>query len=171
MVKEEFKYSTPCKTVKTKAKIVVITNPYKAPILLPFIIQWWAKVTVIPEHNNNIVLYKGNSNGLIGSIPLGDQRAPNSNIGDIEPWKKVQKIAKKNKASLTINKPTPIFKPLCTAKVWLPWYVASHITSLNQKDIELTNVMSAIYKKFCPLTKPCIVKTPEVVSVKSEILV
>ena len=32
-------------------------------------------------------------------------------------WKNAQKIAKKNKASETINKATPIFKPLCTAVV------------------------------------------------------
>jgi len=31
--------------------------------------------------------------------------------------KKAQKIAKKNKASDTINRITPVFNPLCTAKV------------------------------------------------------
>lgn len=36
---------------------------------------------------------------------------------------------------------TPIFKPLCTAKVWLPKYVPSDIISLNQKDIlDTTNI-------------------------------
>jgi hypothetical protein len=38
-------------------------------------------------------------------------------------WKNVQNIAKKNKASDTINKPTPRFNPLWTARVWLPKYV------------------------------------------------
>jgi len=45
-------------------------------------------------------------------------------------------MAKKNKASETINNPTPIFNPLCTAKVWLPIYVPSAIISLNQNDID-----------------------------------
>jgi hypothetical protein len=53
-------------------------------------------------------------------------------------WKNVQNIAKKNKASLTINKPTPMFNPLCTARVWLPIYVPSAIISLNQNDIDNT---------------------------------
>jgi hypothetical protein len=39
-------------------------------------------VTVTPEDNKRIVFNKGNSNGLIGSIPLGGQLAPNSIIGD-----------------------------------------------------------------------------------------
>jgi hypothetical protein len=35
-------------------------------------------------------------------------------------WKNVQNMAKKNKASDTINKPTPMFNPLWTERVWLP---------------------------------------------------
>jgi hypothetical protein len=76
-----------------------------------------------PDDNKIIVFNKGNSNGLIPFIPNGGHWAPNSILGDNELWKKVQKIAKKNKASETINKPTPKFKPLCTAYVWLPKYV------------------------------------------------
>ena len=67
-----------------------------------------------------MVFNKGNSKGLIGSIPLGGQWAPNSIIGDNALWKKAQNIARKNKASETINKATPIFKPLCTDRVWFP---------------------------------------------------
>jgi hypothetical protein len=63
------------------------------------------------------VLSSGNSKGSIASIPIGGHIAPNSTAGDKALWKNVQKIAKKNKASDTINKPTPIFNPLCTAKV------------------------------------------------------
>ena len=90
------------------------------------------------------MLSKGSSKGLTASIPEGGQWAPSSTLGDNALWKKVQKIAKKNKASLTINKATPIFKPLCTARVWLPKYVASDMTSLNQKHIENTNETNAI---------------------------
>jgi hypothetical protein len=35
-------------------------------------------------------------------------------------WKKAQNIARKNKASDTINKATPRLRPLWTARVWLP---------------------------------------------------
>ena len=50
-------------------------------------------------------------------------------------------MAKKNKASDTINKPTPMFNPLCTAKVWLPLYVPSAIISLNQNDIDKIKIV------------------------------
>jgi hypothetical protein len=63
------------------------------------------------------VFNKGNSKGFIESIPKGGHLAPNSIVGDKALWKNAQKIAKKNKASDTINNPTPIFNPLCTANV------------------------------------------------------
>ena len=101
--------------------ITTVSNiPYNAPFLYPFINEWWAYVTAIPDVNNIIVLNKGNSKGLIDSIATGGHLAPNSIVGEIAPWKKVQNIAKKNKASDTINKATPIFKPFCTAEVWFP---------------------------------------------------
>jgi hypothetical protein len=56
-------------------------------------------------------------------------------------------MAKKKKASETINSATPMFKPLCTAKVWLPKYVPSEITSLNQNDILDTTAIKAKVKK------------------------
>lgn len=167
-MKPDTVYSTAWKTVKMKANITVKSNPYKAPLLFPCIKEWWAYVTVTPEDNSITVLSKGNSKGLTASIPLGGQWAPISIVGDNALWKKAQKIAKKNKASDTINKATPIFKPLCTASVWLPRYVASEITSRNQKDIEETKEKKAKYKKYCALLNPCIVKTPVVVRVKRE---
>ena len=112
---------------------------------------------------------KGSSNGLTESIPLGGHWAPISAAGDNALWKNVQKIAKKNNASLTINKATPIFRPLCTAKVWLPKYVASLITSLNQNDMEKITRSKAMYRKSCAKEKPCIVKTPDVVRAKRDI--
>lgn len=51
---------------------------------------------------------------------MGGQWAPISIVGDNALWKKDQKIAKKNNASDTINNATPIFRPLWTARVWLP---------------------------------------------------
>jgi len=46
--------------------------------------------------------------------------------------------------------------------------VASLITSLNQKDIEETTNNSAIKNTSWPEKKPCIVNTPDVVSVNRE---
>ena len=75
---------------------------------------------------------------------MGGHWAPISTLGDKALWKKVQKIAKKNKASDSINSATPIFKPLCTAKVWLPKYVPSDIISLNHRLIEYITEVKAI---------------------------
>ncbi len=58
--------------------------------------------------------------GLTPSIPKGGHCPPNSILGEMELWKKAQKIVKKKNTSETINKPTPKFKPLWTAYVWLP---------------------------------------------------
>jgi len=63
------------------------------------------------------VFNKGNSKGLIDSIPKGGHLAPNSTVGDKALWKNDQNMAKKNNASDAINKATPILIPLCTAKV------------------------------------------------------
>ena len=72
----------------------------------------------------------GNSKGSIASIPKGGHIAPSSTAGERALWKNVQNIAKKNKASLTINKPTPRFNPLCTERVWLPKYVKNYPTQV-----------------------------------------
>jgi hypothetical protein len=63
------------------------------------------------------VFNNGNSKGFIDCIPIGGQLAPNSTVGDNALWKNAQKMAKKNRASDAINRATPMFKPLCTAKV------------------------------------------------------
>lgn len=169
MVKEETVYSIPWKPVKISAKIIVATKPYKAPLLFPCIIEWWEYVTVTPEDSRITVLSKGNSNGLIASIPIGGHWAPNSTVGDNALWKKAQKIAKKNKASDAINSATPMFNPLWTASVWFPRYVPSLITSLHQSAMELISDIKAIVKKVLPWLNPCIVDTPLVVNVNKEI--
>jgi len=164
-------YSIPWKAVKIIASNTVLIKPYKAPFLFPCIKEWWAYVTVTPLDNNITVLSKGNSKGLIASIPIGGHWAPNSTVGDKALWKNAQNIAKKNKASLTIKRATPIFNPLCTANVWLPKYVASLMTSLNQNDIEETTKIKAKVKKYSAWLNPCIDNTPLVVNVNKDILV
>jgi len=59
---------------------------------------------------------------LIASIPNGGQWTANSTVGFKALWKYAQNIANKNKATLTINKPTPMFIPIYTTKVWLSKY-------------------------------------------------
>jgi hypothetical protein len=100
------------------------------------------------------VFIKGSSKGSIASIPIGGHIAPNSIAGERALWKNVQKIAKKNKASDTINRPTPIFNPLCTANVWLPIYVPSAIISRNQNDIDKTKDIILKSKLYSPYSKP-----------------
>lgn len=121
-----------------------------------------------PDANNITVLSKGNSNGLTDSTPLGGHWAPISTEGDRALWKNVQNMAKKKSASLTINKAIPMFKPLCTADVWLPKYVASQVTSLNQKHMDAISKIRAKKKKSCEDPTPCIVETPDVVRVSKE---
>ena len=110
--------------------------------------KWWPYVTVKPEPNRITVFNKGNSKGSMASIPIGGHIAPNSTLGDRALWKNAQNIARKNKASDTMNNPTPIFNPLCTAKVWLPIYVPSAIISLNHNDIDKTNEIILKIKLF-----------------------
>jgi hypothetical protein len=66
---------------------------------------------VAPLDNNITVFNKGNSKGFIGSIPIGGHWLPNSIVGVKALWKNAQNIAKKNKASETMNRTTPIFNP------------------------------------------------------------
>ena len=68
--------------MNTTAKSTVATNPYKVPLLFPWIKEWCAQVTVIPDDKSNTVLSKGNSKGFIASIPIGGHWAPNSTVGD-----------------------------------------------------------------------------------------
>ena len=85
--------------------------------LFPEKIAWCPYVTKAPLDNKIIVLNNGNEKVSNGIIPTGGHVDPNSTAGDKALWKKAQKIAKKNKASETMNKPTPIFKPRCTERV------------------------------------------------------
>jgi hypothetical protein len=116
-VNDDTEYSTPCNPVNTLANMIVYNSPYKALPLLPLIKKWCAYVTVKPEASKRTVFINGNSKGSMASIPIGGHIAPNSTAGERALWKNVQNIAKKNKASDTINKPTPMFNPLCTARV------------------------------------------------------
>ena len=162
-MKDETEYSTPWKPVNIIADITVKIKPYKAPDLFPCIKEWWAYVTVTPDANNNTVFNKGNSKGFIADIPIGGHIAPNSTVGDKALWKKVQNIAKKNNASDTINKATPILIPLWTAIVWLPKYVPSDMISRNQNDIEAITHISANIKKYSALLNKWKDNTPPVV--------
>ena len=114
---------------------------------------------------------KGNSKGLIESIPIGGHFAPSSIVGDNALWKNAQNIAKKNSASDSINKATPIFIPFCTANVWLPKYVPSDITSLNHNDIDNIKANKAKIKLFIAKLKFWKAKTALKVNVNKDKLV
>jgi hypothetical protein len=117
--KAENLYSSPCKAVKNKAKIRVIT---KGIIILELdslaIKLWWHQVKEAPEVNNIKVLAKGTSQGFNASIPLGGHIEPNSTLGANEEWKKAQNIEKKKNTSDITNNINPIFIPSCTRLVW-----------------------------------------------------
>lgn len=132
IVNELAKYSTDCKTVKNKASWIVNNKTFKKSDLSPLIMEWCDWVTVKPEDSNTDVFSKGSSKGSIACTPTGGHCIPNSTVGDSELWKYAQKIAIKNNVSETINKAIPMNKPLWTAIVWLPRYVASVVISLNQ---------------------------------------
>jgi len=66
-----------------------------------------------------------------------------------------------------MNKATPKFKPLCTARVWFPKYVPSDMTSLNQKIMAASKLSNAKSKKELASLKACIANTPVVVRVNS----
>lgn len=147
------------------------TVPFKAPLLFPCIKEWWAYVIVTPEDNKIIVLSKGNSKGLTDSMPIGGQWVPISTLGDTALWKYAQKIPKKKRASDIIKRATPIFKPLCTARVWDPKYVPSVIISLNQNDIDAIKLSNPTNKPYIANIKPWKLNTAVVVTVNREKLV
>lgn len=157
--------------MNTIASIIVNIKPYKDPDLVPCINEWWAYVTVTPDAKSSAVFNNGNSKGSIDDIPIGGQIAPNSTVGDKELWKNAQNIARKNKASDTINKPTPILIPLCTAKVWLPKYVPSEITSRNHKDIDNIKHIREKDKKYIEFSNKWKFKTADWVRENKLILV
>ncbi|CAG8655342.1 10220_t:CDS:2 [Acaulospora colombiana] len=70
------------------------------------------QVTVAPEESKRMVLSKGSSHGLIGSIPAGGQAQPSSTVGANAESKKAQNIEKKKQTSETINRMIPIVRPL-----------------------------------------------------------
>jgi hypothetical protein len=144
-------------------------KPLYALDLLPLIKEWWAYVTVNPEDNNTIVFSNGNSKESIDSIPKGGHIIPNSIEGERAVWKKVQKIATKNKTSDTINNPIPIVIPLWTAEVWFPKNVLSDIISRNQNDIDNINDIILKNKLIFPFSNKWKDKTIDIVTFNKDI--
>jgi hypothetical protein len=93
---------------------------------------------VAPEVNNIRVFNRGTSNGLKTSIPLGGQILPISIVGAKLAAKKAQKKAKKNITSEAMNKSIPYLNPNWTILVWYPSKVPSLITSLHQRNIQVS---------------------------------
>jgi hypothetical protein len=83
------------------------------------------------------VFKSGTANGFTASIPTGGHWQPSSIEGESDEWKKAQKKLKKKQISETMKRIIPIFNPLITFKVWIPWKVASLTISLNQAVIDV----------------------------------
>ena len=79
-----------------------------SPWRSPWISEWWAQVTVVPEHSRIIVLSSGKPQGLSTSMPLGGQcAADRSTAGKIALSKKAQNQARKNITSEAMNRIMP----------------------------------------------------------------
>jgi len=77
-------------------------------------------VTVTPEERSKMVLSRGILMGLKKITLWGGHACPNSGVGEILLWKKLQKNETKKKISEMMNKIIPVFSPFITKWVWLP---------------------------------------------------
>lgn len=115
------------------------------------------KVIVTPDNKRIKVFNKGISQGekMNGAMPTGGHCKPNSTVGDIDEWKKLQKKATKNITSEKINNNIETIKLLWIGKVWNPSKLLSRIISLNQ--IKSTQIAAIKQNKayMLPLWYPC----------------
>jgi len=101
----------------------------------PFIIEWCAQVTEIPEDNKIIVFNNGTFIASNGKIPIGGQQLPIVTSGANLTWKNAQKKDKKKKISEIINKIIPHRSPISTILECMPWKLPSCLTSFHHWNI------------------------------------
>lgn len=147
---------------------IVAINPIIEFFLSPETIAWWDQVRVAPEDNKIAVFSKGTSKGFNPEIPIGGHTHPTSTVGANELWKNAQKNEKKKHTSEIMKSNIPHRNPLCTIRVWWPWYEASLITSLHHTIITNKIKVKDIDANNCPLLYPCIQATVPVVNPKAE---
>jgi len=76
-------YSNAWNIVKIIPKITVDTRDRRDLVRFPFIISWWAHVTVTPDERRRIVLRRGTLMGLNELIWKGGHVCPSSSVGEI----------------------------------------------------------------------------------------
>jgi len=106
--------------------------------------MWCLTVIVTPEESRIAVFNSGTLIGFKGLTENGGHIKPDSIKGLSELWKNVQKKAKKNITSDTINRIIPIFNPAWTYLVWCPIIVLSRITSRHQAAETITIIPTEI---------------------------
>src|SRR5437763_13719621 len=91
-------YSYACTLVKVRPSKIVRISPSFRPWRSPWISEWCAQVTVVPEQSRIIVLSSGKPHGLSTVTPLGGQTPPTASTvaGKIEESKNAQNQARKN---------------------------------------------------------------------------
>lgn len=163
IVKFASMYSNPCSPVNTIASTIVSPVPTIAARRLPSISAWCAYVTVAPLESSRIVLSRGIVIGFSAVIPAGGHCDPSSTVGASEEWKYAQKILRKKKISVTINRETPIVSPFWTISVWSPRNVPSVVISRNHSTN--ANVVASVprIRNVVPCAIPCMYRTPPII--------
>src|SRR5438270_8699658 len=100
-------YSYAWTLVKVRPSRIVHHSPSFRPLRSPWISEWWAHVTVVPEHSRMRVLSSGKPHGLSTSMPLGGHTPPTASDGKSELSKKAQNQARKNITSDAMNRIIP----------------------------------------------------------------
>ena len=120
MVNGASMYSLSCRYVKYNPSPLVQTRAVVASVLFPEVNLWCAQVTVTPEARRTAVFRSGTENGFSGWIPGGGHVHEIWGVGASLLWKNLQKNAKKNITSETMNRIIPNFRPLRTSEEWWP---------------------------------------------------
>src|SRR3954471_19580333 len=75
-VKGAWAYSQAWMLVNSMPSRIVMMRPLTRPLRSPWISEWCAQVTVVPEQSRMSVLRSGKPNGFSTSMPLGGQTPP-----------------------------------------------------------------------------------------------
>src|SRR5438093_510866 len=102
-------YSHAWMLVKSRPSRMVQSRPFFSPSRSPWISEWCAQVTVVPEHSRIIVLTSGKPHGSSTSMPLGGHWLPiaATEEGNSDASKNAQNQARKNITSDAMNRIIP----------------------------------------------------------------
>src|SRR3954470_6272097 len=95
--------------VKVRPSRIVHHRPLISPLRSPWISEWCAQVTVVPEQSRIRVLSKGKPNGFSTSMPFGGQTPPIASPaeGKSDESNQAQNQATKNITSEAMNRIMP----------------------------------------------------------------